>query len=210
MASEAVVVRTLQAIANMFNKGSWWVNDSTKMWILQLQDVDDDELIQGTTDCLRKAKKLPTIANLREIIQAHPNSRIGVPTVRESCAACAGSGWRELARWYRKEKGQRLASYFGLAACDCAKGQRLAMGSVQPWRHVLAAWEDDRMTARDEHGRPIVFCGTREQPHLSDAQKLTPDALAERTERHAATAAATKSTGSWHHVGTATKPDPTK
>ena len=205
MASEAVVVRTLQAIANMFNKGSWWVNDSTKMWILQLQDVEDADLIQGTTDCLRKAKKLPTIANLRDIIEARPGSTLGQVTHRDSCAACAGSGCREMARWYRS--GKRLASYFGLAACDCSKGQRLAMGSFQPWRHVLAAWEADKWTARDSDDRPIVFWGTHQQPHLSDAQKLTPDALAERTERHAKTAAASKSTGSWHHVGTATKPD---
>ena len=208
MASEAVVVRTLQAIANMFNKGSWWVKDSTKMWTLQLRDVDDQELIQGTTDCLRKAKKLPTVANLREIIEAHPNSRIGVPPERESCGACSGTGGREMARWYLKRK--TLVSYFGLAACDCAKGQRLAVGSFQDWRQVRDAWEADKWTAKDSEGRPIVYWGTHKQPHLTAAQRLTPDELAKRRDRARKAEAASKSTGSWHHVGTATEPDPTK
>ena len=204
MASEAVVVRTLQAIANMFNKGSWWVTDSTKMWMIQLDDITDEDLIQGTKDCLRKAKKLPTVANLRDIIEAHPHSANRESREPKGCAACCDTGAREMARWYRKRKA--LASFFGLAACDCSKGQRLALGAFHDWRKVRDAWESDPWTAKDNEGRPIVFWGTHKQPYLTDAQKLTPEDLAARRTRDRAAAAASKTTGSWHQVGANPQP----
>jgi hypothetical protein len=203
MASEAVVLRTLQAIANMFNKGSWWVQDSTKMWILQLEDVDDQELIQGTKDCLRKAKKLPTVANLREIIEARPGASLGQPLDREGCDACGRTGCREMARWYMSRG--TLVAYSAVAACDCVKGQRLATGAFHDWRRVLAAWEADPWTAKDSEDRPIVFYGTHKDPRLSDAQKLTPDALADRQARRTAAEAAAITTGTFRRVG---KPRP--
>ena len=203
MASEAVVVRTLQAIANMFNKGSWWVQDSTKMWALQLADVSDEDLIQGTKDCLRKAKKLPTVANLRDVIEARPGSTLGQPTEIKACGACGGTGCREMARWKRDRS--KVVAFFGVAACDCPKGQRLAMGAFQDWRDVRAAWERDPFTAKDDQDRPIVFWGTRERPHLGESERLTPDTLAKRQQRRQNANTDNRSTGSWRQVADRSK-----
>ena len=201
MASEAVVKRTLQAIANMFNNGSWWVNDSHKMWMMQLQRIEDRDLINGTKTCLRKAKKLPTVANLIEIIEADPRSTAGEPVMYDGCPACYGSGCREMARWFT-ERG-KLRVHFGLAACDCPKGGRLSMGAFQDWRDVCTAWQNDRFT---EH----VFFGTAQQPHLTTEQTITPDELQARAERAKQADSKRGNVGGWRDLGSSTPTAPTE
>ena len=201
MASEAVVKRTLQSIANMFNKGSWWVSDSTKMWMLQLHDIDDRDLIIGTKNCLRKAKKLPTVANLIDIIKADPRSAARQPTEIAACPACYGSGCREMSRWWTDKGAQRVS--FGLAACDCPKGIRLSGGAFQDWRSVRDAWQRDRWT-------DAVYYGTAAQPHLTTEQTITPDELQARADRAKANRDKSPSLGSWHNVGTGAPVQPTE
>ena len=191
MASEIVVRRTLQAIGNMFNKGSWWVNDSLKMWMLQLEDIDDKDLITGTNNCLRKAKRLPTVANLRDIIEASPDNQVGERPTIDGCPACYGSGCREMSRWFTRRGEQKV--FFGLAACDCSKGQALVGSSFHDWRRVRDGWNEDRFTT-------AVYFGTHQQPHLTTAQTITPAELATRADRVKAQGG--RSTGSWRRVGT--------
>ena len=196
MASEAVVQRTLQSIANMFNKGSWWVNDSTKMWMLQLEHISDRDLIIGTKNCLRKAKKLPTVAILLEIIEADPRTAAHAPRRIEGCPACNGSGCREMARWYTMKGEQRV--FFGLAACDCMKGTQLSMGAFEDWRNVRDGWQRDRFTEQ-------VFYSTAQQPHLTTEQTITPAELERRAERAREVAERTGAGSTWKTIAQATQ-----
>jgi hypothetical protein len=165
------------------------------MWMIQLRDISDEDLIAGTTTCLRKAKKLPTVANLLDIIEADPRNTVGQPKTIDGCPACYGSGCREMARWFTR-RGD-LVVFFGLAACDCSKGQQLALGAFQDWRTVRDGWQRDRFTER-------VYFGTHQQPHLTTEQTITPDELAKRADRAKKMANGDRSTGSWHVVGDST------
>ena len=188
MASEAAVKRSLQSIGNMFSKGSWWVKDSLKMWTIQLQDIPDEALFKGVKACLRKAKKCPTVANLRSIIEADPSNQVGEPVLYKGCQACSNTGSREMARWYTEKGRQKV--FFGLAACDCLKGRRLAVGAYEHWQDVVRMWEDS--------GSDEIFYTTHDHPVLTTEQRVTPEELQARKER--AKAAEFKATGAWRHA----------
>tara|TARA_R100000458_G_C8262029_1_gene237453 strand:+ start:814 stop:1356 length:543 start_codon:yes stop_codon:yes gene_type:complete len=165
MASTQVVERVLKSIAAMFGKHPLWVEDSIKMWELQLEDIDDRDLIIGCKDLLRKTKKLPTVAQLRDVIIANPSTKAGDPVIIEGCPACQGTGQRQMARWYVNDQG-KLKVYNCNAACDCAKGLRLAMGAFVLWSDAVAGWERNPATTQ-------VYYGTRDQPVLTRDQTMT-------------------------------------
>ena len=185
MASEPVVRRTLQSIANMFNKGPWWVDDSMRMWMTQLQDIHDDDLKQGVLDLLKKAKKLPTVANLRDVIEANPTNQVGEPAELKGCRACDNTGQREMARWYWTEIGQvkTITAFRCAAACCCAKGRRLQVGAFMDWRDVVTMWDRHPKTFRDDNGRPAVYHSTADRPHLDKRERYTPEDLERQKAR---------------------------
>ena len=195
MASEEIVKRTLQSSANMFNKGSWWVNDSLKMWMIQLENIDDRDLIIGTKNCLRKAKKLPTVANLIDIIDADPRTTSTQPPMLDGCPACDGSGCRQMARWYTVKGKTRV--FYGLAACDCAKGNRLSMGAFDDWRDVRDSWQRDKWTDQ-------IFYSTAQKPHLTTDQTISPEQLEERAQRAREAVAKMGTRSSWRTLGDST------
>ena len=195
MASEDIVKRTLQSIANMFGKGSWWVNDSLKMWMIQLEHIDDRDLIIGTKNCLRKAKKLPTVANLIDIIDADPRTTSTQPPMLDGCPACDGSGVRQMARWYTVKGETRV--FNGVAACDCAKGNRLAMGAFADWRDVRDSWQADKWTDQ-------IFYSTAQKPHLTTEQTITPKQLQDRLQRAREAEAKQNPRSTWQTVGDST------
>ena len=188
MASERVVRRTLESIANMHGKGQWWVDDSMKMWLWQLEDVTDQDLIIGCRDLLRKTKKLPTVAQLRAVREASPSTKVGRATGPAGCPACDQTGVREMARWYTSKGKQEV--YFGMAACDCPLGMRLEAGAYTCWMALKKKWEDDEWTEK-------VYHSTYQQPHLTTAETTTPEVLEERAER---AKKMPKKEGVWRHV----------
>tara|TARA_Y100001938_G_C7950988_1_gene359288 strand:+ start:141 stop:701 length:561 start_codon:yes stop_codon:yes gene_type:complete len=178
MASIQVVERVLGAIASMFGRHPLWVEDSKKMWMLQLEDVEDRDLVVGCKDLLRKAKTLPTVAQLREVIEANPTTKVGQPVQIDGCGACRGTGMRELARWWVDDHAS-VRIWRGVAGCDCAKGSQLTLGAFVPFRQIVEQWERNPATTK-------VFVADRRNPVLSDEQTLT------ATEREARRARAEK------------------
>ena len=175
MASPEVVERVLKAIAAMFGKHPLWVQDSVKMWALQLEDVEDRDLILGTKDLLRKAKSLPTVAQMRDVIEANPKTKVGQPVTIPGCQACRNTGMREMARWWIDDN-QKIKVFTGVAACDCAKGIKLQIGPFEHFQDVKDAWERNPATTR-------VFVASKSNPVLSDEQTMTPEQRHLRLER---------------------------
>ncbi len=171
MASTRVVERVLKACAAMYGKHPLWVKDSIKMWELQLEDYTDQQVIIGCKDLLRKSKKLPSVAQLMEVIEAHPTSA-PEPVAVAGCRACRGTGMREVARWWLDDD-QKIRVFAGVAACDCPKGARLSVGAFPPWRDIVGQWEANPATTK-------CYWGTAEQPYLTDEQTITADERARR------------------------------
>ena len=156
----------------MHNKHPAWVDDCLGMWTAQLESKTDDDVLRGVKDLLRKSKsgRIPTVANLLEVIEASPLK--SVPTETFGCAACGGSGHRSLVRWWQMQGKQKVAEY--TAACDCEKGRHLAMGAFRPWRDVVNAWNHNEWT-------DAVYYGTAEQPTVPLQYRMHPDAYARCT-----------------------------
>ena len=171
MASVDVVERVLKSIAAMFGKHPLWVQDSIKMWTLQLEDIEDRDLIIGTKVLLRKTKKLPTVAQLLDVIDANPETHRD-PVKPPGCKACSGTGARQMARWWIDDK-QVVRVFQGVAGCDCAKGLKLCGGAYHHWMDVRAAWEQNPSTTK-------VYVGTAEQPILTEQQTKTFEQIAKR------------------------------
>ncbi|QDP65626.1 MAG: hypothetical protein GOVbin1454_20 [Prokaryotic dsDNA virus sp.] len=180
MASQKVVHRSLEAIANMHGKGKWWVDDSLKMWCYQLEDVSDEDLAQGVKELLRKSTTLPTIAKLLEVMKASTKTAVGVPHEYQKCKACGNTGMRQLARWYRKMG--KLKVWQGVAACDCEKGRRLSQGPFPVWSDVVNEWKADKWTEEiyfGTHKEPVIpfkFCVTAEVYERATSGKGNEDA----------------------------------
>lgn len=175
MASPETVKRVLKAIAAMFGKHPLWIDDSLKMWHMQLEDIDDRDLVIGCKDLLKKAKKLPTVAQLREVTEANPSTRAGEPVHIAGCIACGGTGQRQLARWWVDEQAC-VRVFNGVAACDCAKGLQLSMGAFQHWRDVVTAWEQNPATTK-------VYFASKDEPVLSSEKVLTYEQRQKRAEQ---------------------------
>lgn len=173
MASHQVVERVLKACAAMFNKHPLWVQDSIKMWELQLEDYTDQQVIIGCKDLLRKAKKLPSVAQLRDVIEANPSSK-PERIEPDGCRACRGTGMREVARWWL-DRDARLRVWSGVAACDCGKGTKLSLGAFPPWRTVVDQWERNPATTQ-------VHWATADNPVLGDDKRYTAEELQRRKD----------------------------
>ena len=169
MASTQVVERVLKSIAAMFGKHPLWVQDSIKMWCLQLEDIEDRDLIIGCKDLLRKSKSLPTVAQMRDVIIANPTTKAGDPVVIEGCAACQGTGQRQMARWWVDDNA-KLKVFNCVAACECAKGLKLAMGAFPHWTATRNRWEENPATTK-------VYVATRDCPVLPIEQTHTAEDL---------------------------------
>ena len=168
MATRLAVRHALEELSNMYGKGKWWVDDSMKTWMSQLQDVSDADLETGIRDCLRKSKTMPTLARLREVMEGSTETQVGVPPTYEECHACANTGMRQLAR-HHLSNGKR-AVWHGVAACDCPKGQRLAMGAFPNWRDVVKGWKDDKWTSE-------IYYATRAAPVIPFRLTVSPEVL---------------------------------
>ena len=173
MASDECVERVLKAIAAMYGKHPLWIKDMRAMWSLQLENLTDEQVYIGTKDLVRKSKKLPSVAQLLEVIEANPKSA-PKPVVIPGCAACRNTGMREVARWYF-DSNEALRVFVGVAACDCNKGARLSIGAFQDYRDVQEAWKRQTSTTQ-------VYCATAAAPLLTDEQKYTAQERARRAE----------------------------
>ena len=190
MAALPAVRRSLEVLGSNYNKPTNWAEDNLKLWMRNLSDISDADLLRGVEMWCRKQNRLPNLARLRDTIEATPNRR--EPAEPPSCPACDGTGHRELARWFFTLHGLLRAQH-GLAACDCPKGQRFAVGSFTPWSTVVEKWRANPYTEQ-------VFHGTAEKPHLSTDQTMTPDELKGWKERQKKAENETRITG-WSRLG---------
>ena len=169
MADKEVVRRALRSIANMHNKHPEWVNDCIHMWTDQLENKTNDDVTRGVKDLLRKSKsgRIPTVANLIEVIEASPLASERAEVY--GCTACEGTGQRSLVRWWRLHGSLRVDEYS--AACDCEKGRALAMGAFRLWRDVVHSWNQNEWT-------DAVYYGTSECPSVPLQYRVHPEVYA--------------------------------
>ena len=172
MATPPVVRRALTAFANNYGKTDRWVEDTLKLWARGLAGISDRDLIRGTETWCRSKRSPPNLARLLELIKSDPTTRVAA--VQSGCPACARPGWRELARHYT-DQGRAMVRTC-VAACDCDKGERLAIGVAPRWNQVVDAWRADPWTDAVYH-RPA------QDPHLTTQQRHTAEQLAAMAAR---------------------------
>lgn len=188
MAGLQATKRSLEVLASNFDKPTRWAEDNLKIWMRNLNDISDADLLRGVEDWCRNENRLPNLARLRTKIEASPTRK--APISPAGCPACLGNGQREIGRWF--EKGGKVRGETRSAACDCPAGQRLSLGAFVPFERALENWDRDPETVK-------TFHGTARQPWLSTEERLSPDELAEWKER--AKKDQPKPTGSWSPVG---------
>lgn len=188
MAGLTAARRSLEVLASNYNKPASWADDNLKLWMRNLRDVSDADLLRGVEDWCRTESRLPNLARLRSKLEADPTRK--APLTPAGCPACVGNGQREIGRWY--ERNGKVKGETRSAACDCPAGERLALGAFVDYRDALAHWENDRETVR-------TFHGTARKPWLSTDERMSPDELAEWNER--AKANPPKPVSGWTPVG---------
>ena len=173
MASPMVVKRSLQAFANNYNKADRWVDDTLKLWARGLAAISDKDLVRGTEAWCKTKRTPPNLARLLELIDADPTTTKHVQLA--GCPACDSTGWREMARHYY-DKQERLRVTTCVAACDCSRGARYAMGAAPAWQDVVTSWESKPWTEAVHYSTPT-------HPHLTTAQRYTPDQIQAMSDR---------------------------
>tara|TARA_R110002020_G_scaffold150501_4_gene327313 strand:+ start:2333 stop:2911 length:579 start_codon:yes stop_codon:yes gene_type:complete len=163
MASPPVVKRCLKAFANNYGKTDSWIEDTLRLWSRGLNNVNDRDLVRGTETWCRSKRTPPNLARLLELIEADPKK--AGPLIAQGCPGCDQTGWRELVRHFI-DANDRPQVYPCMAACDCAMGQRIAVGPVPIWSTTVEAWRANPMTT-------AIYYGTAQQPHLTTEQRMT-------------------------------------
>ncbi len=186
MAGLASTRSALSVLASNYGKPREWAKENENLWMRNLSDVSDADLLRAVETWCRSQSRLPNLARLRASIEAMPARR--APVDPPGCPACDGTGHREVARWY--ETKDMIRAETRLAACDCPSGDRFAAGAFVPWMDVVKSWRNLPDTVR-------VFHGTAGKPHLQTDQRMTPDELAEWKAR--ATTGKASSKG-WKHI----------
>ena len=186
MASIIVVKRCLQALATNYGKTEAWVDDSLKLWSRGLSSIHDKDLIRGVEDWCRKQSRIPNLARLRSTIEANP-LRIS-PVKAAGCPACNSTGFRELSRWYEKNKKIRVDCF--VAACNCPKGLSLQSETVRQWDEVVRQWKSNPWTE-------AVYHSTADRYHLTTQERNTPEQL----EAMAARAKEFADSPGWSRIG---------
>ena len=166
MASELVVQKALKAFASNYNKTEQWVTDTQRLWVNGLGDIHDKDLVRAVELWCRNRRTLPNLARLRELVEAGP--RANPATVLNGCPACDNTGFREMCRWYEMKGKTKV--FCCVAACDCAKGQRLESPAIRGWRDLVDDWNGNPFT-------DSVFHSTAERPHLKTEQRMTPEQM---------------------------------
>lgn len=199
MAGIIAVRKALRLLANNYAAGAEWPTENENLYFRNLSDISDVDLIEGVQNWVRKQGRLPNLARLRATIESSPTRRQVIAPL--GCPACDHTGQREVARWYQRD-GDRVRSEARAAACDCAAGQRLAAGAFISWGRVVDSWQGDPMTAKTENGQPAVFWSTAQKPHLTTAERMTPDEFAEwRARMDAAKEKPNQGPTSWQKLG---------
>ena len=186
MAGMAATRSALSVLASNYGKPRDWCSDNEKLWLRNMTDVSDSDLLRGVETWCRSQPRLPNLARLRSVIESNPTRQ--APVDPPGCPACDGTGHREVARWY--EAKDKIRAETRLAACDCPSGERFAAGAFGRWMDVVKSWRNLPDTVR-------VFHGTAGKPHLQTNQRMTPDDFAEWSER--AKSGEANSSG-WKHV----------
>lgn len=174
----------LEALGRNYNRHHLWAAESLDQWFHLLVRYSDADLKRATAEVLRTRKRCPTVATIKDLIDANPNH--APTTAAEGCGACDGTGYREVAHWYTSRGARRVTMY--LAGCDCPKGAPIASGPAGPWAELVTRLQADPFTE-------AVYHGTQAEPHLTREQRTHPDDLAriEQSQRP-------QGKGSWHQL----------
>ena len=168
MAGLTALRRSLDVLANNYGKPSSWAEENLKLWMRNLSDVSDADLLRGVETWCRDQARLPNLARFRAVIESSPIRR--APAIPPGCPCCDGTGQREIGRWYQPPRTETLRSEMRIAACDCPRGEAFAQGAYVPWERALEAWKIAPETT-------TPFNSTASEPHLRTDQRLTPDEL---------------------------------
>ena len=187
MAADQTIQKVLSKLSANYGKRQGWTEEVFSVWRDGLQHMPDRLLFDASKRWLAEQSRAPTVANIRSIAKSL-KPEIGTLTP-QGCRRCDLTGWVEVAHHLSRPNGgeSRVNTY--TAACDCAAGYRLGIGSAMPWEAFVGRLKADPYTLQ-------LFHSTPEQPHLTKWQRLTPEQL----ERLSMSRIAPSSTGSWHKV----------
>ena len=163
MASKQQIERMLQAYARNYGKSDHWVGDVLPLWFGTLKPYRDEDVSRVGRQIMAKKARMPTVAVFLEVLRADPQTV--VKTAAEGCAACSGSGWREVA-WHRWKDGKLMVTTYA-AGCDCEKGRRYVSGAARHWADVVNDYKNDPSTKQ-------VFYTSVEKPSLTMEERYHP------------------------------------
>lgn len=170
MVSRATTRKILGIVQRNYGKHPAWAEESVDDWFQALIRYDDLEAEKAIRQICRTRKTLPNVAAVIEVIEGQRKSQGAQLTEAKGCAACDGTGWREVAHHLHSRGKLQVTEY--LAACDCPKGMRLAVSpAVREWEALVSELHADPFTE-------AVYHGTHTSPHLAKEQRLHPDTLA--------------------------------
>lgn len=167
MATQDKVRAMLRTYGKNYGKPDRWAEDSFGLWFSNLKDYSDQDVSRVGRELMAKRHRMPTVAAFLEVLRADPLT--SKPEAVQGCAACSGTGWREVS-WHRWDRGRLLVTSYA-AGCDCPKGRRLSAGSAGNWSDVVERFASDPSTE-------AVYSTSAQQPALTMAQRYHPDVVA--------------------------------
>jgi hypothetical protein len=167
MASKDNVMAMMAAMATNYNKRNDWADAVWGTWFTALKPYSDDDVRRVARQVMAERGRVPTVAAFLECMKADP--RTEKPKGAAGCAACVGSGWREVV-WHRwSEKRLLVTSY--AAGCDCDKGRGFCMGAARHWADVVNEMRNDGSTE-------AVYATSAAKPTLTLDERYHPDTVA--------------------------------
>ena len=140
-----------------------------KPWAAPLDRYSEEELMDAATVYIATQDHMPRLSQLLAVLSDQPTTM----STADGCADCEHTGRRLMAVHYMDRRSEVMRYLTCAAACDCGKGQAMAL---TPHTETSALW----LSAPNYRTH---FVTDRNNPTLSMAQTLGPEraeALAER------------------------------
>jgi len=167
MATKDNVIAMMAAMATNYNKRDDWADSVWGTWFTALKPYSDDDVRRVARQVMAERGRLPTVAAFLECMKGDP--RTATPKGASGCAACMGTGWREIV-WHRWASKRLLVTSYA-AGCDCEKGRRYCMGAVRHWSDVVAEMKHDPSTE-------AVYSTSASHTALDTHERYHPDTVA--------------------------------
>jgi len=173
MATEQTIAQMLDRIASNYSKFPTWAEENRQTWAAGLKNYPDRIVVTAVKRWINEQNRAPNVANIRGLIKGMPHQ--GEPEQPKGCRRCSYTGRVEVAHHRSSRKGGPAVCDTYVAACNCPAGQRLSAGAYAMFEAFVDRLRSDPWTLAVYHSEP-------DQPFLTDAQRLSAEAL-ERRER---------------------------